>query len=175
MGAVSIFLHEMDMTNQSNTTAQSFSNLATAKVGQGNVSEAPKAAKFEVAKLEVTESDLLMAGAFLAKGMTQTELSDKEAGIFGGESGAVAHAIQYAQQVAELETKACALEFEFTGVFHYEVTEVMGGWLRVNPDANQATFGRELQKRAQAFFERDCSQLITAQTYTPTESSGPGM
>lgn len=114
----------------------------------------------------VAERDVLRAGAYLAKGMTETELSDIESANLGGESDAVDLATKFARSLAELEANAYGFQFEFPGVFAYEVSEEMGRWLRANTDATQASFAMQLHKTAEAFFDRDCAVLFSKKNLT---------
>jgi hypothetical protein len=53
---------------------------------------------------------------------------------------------------AYVEAKIANPDFNFPGVFEYEVTEELGKWYADNPDSTPDEFAAELHRQGDAFF-----------------------
>lgn len=122
--------------------------------------------------LQVADGSTLVHAAYLWAGYIKSGmLSSKLSNAFGGQIGAAFHVTGFANTVATALREADALNFEYPGVFDYEVTEGLGEWLRANPGAGEKEFSIELVQRTEQFFERDCSPL--AKVLLPAELVSP--
>ncbi len=89
-----------------------------------------------------------LAKGFMRKGLLTNEEQDRE----GGEIGAIAAIVPYADVVRQVTNVADQSGLRYPGVFEYQVTEEMGSWLRENPGASEGEFRAELKSLTLEFF-----------------------
>lgn len=91
-----------------------------------------------------------------------------------GEIGSISDVAAHAPLIAEAVGDAERLGFDFPGVFDYEVTERMGAWLRVNPEASTGQFCASLVAEMEKFFGRDCRVIgeLLEGKFCPRASEG---
>lgn len=99
------------------------------------------------------DRNLQLASIYMFQGFMTGNPANRDAEAAGGELGLIDYVADYASIVASLVNAADAHQYEYSGVFEYEVTETLGKWLCDQGDGiSKKDFGVELLRQAKDFF-----------------------